>query len=760
MQGRQLRFAVLAVAFVLNPACRHVALGAGEDAPYWKRLSLPSRWAFAPVEKKSFDDFERSITTPELAFRLQSGHLLIAGSRQSGVQAAEYSLLQYTIDPQSGKVTSAKAADWNAGLPIGTHVENPFRDAPTVADNNVSYGHRRFRARGEIFEGYALSPDGNWLALLSWDGTLLGGDDFFIDSTIGSGKLFLEIYRVSTGKKTTEQTASFFLRSPARLFERIVWVSDRYLIVPNFDKGGSWLCDVRPGESPSAVAWDLLPPGAEILGFVDEPDISGDQVVNSLRRFAAVRVDAKQLYGIDHKVAGRNGSTFPLDGGTALLDPGIRRIQLDGRADAEEERLLDVRLKTLQKNAIIAVAPDLGPVETYPPSWLSVQREEQERARPVPYRKPLPANRTPAPKPADDPRLATATWKLTGQNKFEYVDENHDGLAEFLHIEIGTATNIAGCSVWATLTSPQNVQVASFITKQTDPSTVSLYADGSVFKGEPAGQYTIDGITVYCGEPEKFLWSARQNGDPKILTPAIDPKRFQNAFHLTLSEPQNPSANHVEYRVDCMAVAPLRFPITFQLSVAPGLDASIKPDKAPCGPNAARITVTPEKGLPPGIYDSRVSAGPAMGVSFEQGADFLWKVDGVLTGIGVLPNKGSGPGGIFHVSAYDTGEQASKIVKVELLFADGLDDKGGCLISYFDEDDNHDPKVPDTRRLTLPGDNGQPELVSRLGKQHRVENLRCYVDGYDQLLRDVVIHFKPPFFGTEEDLVRVTKSTA
>ena len=33
------------------------------------------------------------------------------------------------------------------------------------------------------------------------------------------------------------------------------------------------------------------------------------------------------------------------------------------------------------------------------------------------------------------------------------------------------------------------------------------------------------------------------------------------------------------------------------------------------------------------------------------------------------------------------------------------------------------------------------------------------MDGYDQLLRDVMVHFKPPSFGTKNIYVRVTKST-
>ncbi len=283
MRPRQLRFVVLGLAFVLSPACKHVALGAGEDARYWRRLSLPSRWTFAPVDKKSFDDFERSIATPELAFRLQSGHLLVAGSRQSGVQSAEYSLLQYAIDPENGKATSVNAIDWNAGLAIAPHRDSPFRKSPALAENVVVYSNRRFSGRGKYVDGYALSPDGNWLAVSSWDGKLQEPNVIFVDPSVGTGNLFLDIYRVSTGKKLTELTGNFVNESPSHLLGQIVWVSDRYLVVPKFDNAGAWLCDVRSSEIATDVVWDIVRPGTEILGFDDEPDISGEEILQRNR---------------------------------------------------------------------------------------------------------------------------------------------------------------------------------------------------------------------------------------------------------------------------------------------------------------------------------------------------------------------------------------------------------------------------------------------------------------------------------------------
>ena len=325
------------------------------EGQYWKRLKF-GRWTFAESDG-SFVAQERALSTPEFTYRLESTKLLVALFREGGFnQPADYSLNQFSVDLKSGRVGQLSRAEWNAGLPVGTHIDSPFHEPLKLTNNEAIYQSRRFTGRGKSLGGWALSPDGNWLALWSWDGENPQPKGIF-DITIARGRLFIDVYRVSSGKRITELSSFFFPIFPDRMVRSISWIADRYLMVPMPDRQEAWLCDLRPTEPLSTASWDVVRPGAEILGFADGLDASSGEPAQAAGRFVAVRVSEQQSYALN-----RFGSRSDW---MTVLDPGIRRmpiIRMPG------DRVQGVELRG-PKGRILAAVDDLGPATDYGRTW-------------------------------------------------------------------------------------------------------------------------------------------------------------------------------------------------------------------------------------------------------------------------------------------------------------------------------------------------------------------------------------------------------
>jgi hypothetical protein len=314
------------------------------EAQDWKFLEF-GRWTFAPLENQ-YGEKKPEFSPPELAFRLQPSRLLVAGFHEDIITfPAEYSQNRFSVDIKSGKLGELSEDEWDEGLPVATHVDSPFHPAPKIADGEVLYEGRRFRGRGQSLEGFSLSPDGNWLAISSWDGKNPLPKDLF-DITIARGRLFIGVYRVSSGKEITEITRLFFPVFPDTVVRSIRWIADRYLMVPLADGSGAWLCDLRTKEPASTAAWDVIRPGAEILGFDNESD--------GVHQFLAVRVSEQQFYSIAHR-----GDLLAWG---QLLVPGIRRFSM---FRAPESRVQGLELRG-HKEETVASAADLGPIADGP----------------------------------------------------------------------------------------------------------------------------------------------------------------------------------------------------------------------------------------------------------------------------------------------------------------------------------------------------------------------------------------------------------
>ncbi len=93
-------------------------------------------------------------------------------------------------------------------------------------------------------------------------------------------------------------------------------------------------------------------------------------------------------------------------------------------------------------------------------------------------------------------------WALTGQNRFELIDDDHDGHPEFLHIEVGVQTNASACKLEARLYNDQFLIDLSMRETET-PGIFSAYVPGSELYftySVPPGAYSLRNLRATCEE--------------------------------------------------------------------------------------------------------------------------------------------------------------------------------------------------------------------------------------------------------------------
>ena len=276
--------------------------------------------------------------------------------------------------------------------------------------------------------------------------------------------------------------------------------------------------------------------------------------------------------------------------------------------------------------------------------------------------------------------------------------------------------------------------------------TFSGYVEGSAF-GKDGINLQLAGLNCR-GQNVPVPWTAPVHID-------LDTSRTRHPFTLSLSAAQGSSAHHVEYWVNCKADAPLRFPLSHSLYpvITDKLDVIVEPQSAPCAEHAFKITVNAAEHLPPGNYEEILTVhAPGGGTSSGEELRFQWRENEAPEVFGVNPSHGIGPEALFHVAVAD---RNGDFERVDLLINDGLREQGGCCISYF----VHAPgSSDDPRGLVLHADTGR-DVVSKLVGQAGIENERCSIkSGWEQLLRDVAIHFKPAFRGPKKIYVRAIDS--
>lgn len=121
------------------------------------------------------------------------------------------------------KISDSRPSDWKT-----------FANVHLTKDQSLPLHGFQFRKSGDYWEGdYArLSPDRQWIVLLSSSGQVAQRGDFFILSGRDNGKLYFDVYNVGTGTKLLTIVGTYRDIAPDNAINQSLWVTERYFIVP------------------------------------------------------------------------------------------------------------------------------------------------------------------------------------------------------------------------------------------------------------------------------------------------------------------------------------------------------------------------------------------------------------------------------------------------------------------------------------------------------------------------------------------------
>lgn len=850
------RFAWVLALCLAVPASAVVLFNPGTGHATWHRLAFTRKWDMPLTDAPEFAKFPA-----HFLWRVQSDSLLVAFTqpyreRYSNIVSSD----RHVVDLRNGHVRDARPGEWDASRSIAAHEADPFRELPVRRGNAVFYSQRQFAPTDKVLERWALSPDGSWLAVMSYSGTVNRGRELF-DFVVARGTFQVDIFKVSTGERTTGLSGTFLLEDPCETLDNATWISDRHFIIATPGFLGALLCDMQPTVPPAETAWDFVDGTNEILGFWEEPQRAGYfNGLNQLRLHTAVRVAKDGMYGIRGDVDGPRAEPVR---GSSHVDAGIGSVDADIRYPKSDGKW-EVRAMTLTGSpgtVFAATAEHLGPTEEYEAYMAHPQPEPRPLPRtvdngiqppfsgrrlpdniqvkgidpdplgkfaalsvsiplidwPVSYceweaslldsdnawivqartsvplrskevtfifdgasiaastaRYPLhlslvkaqcqvragkwrvvfdnnPLQRVTAPLRDDFTKLPLSLQaQPTGENSFELVDDDHDGFAEFLHVQLGVRTNRRNCVLSASIIDPTGHYLGILdLLQDSDGNAFSGYAETSLL-AHKSGSFSFRLDAVRCAG--QILPLPAQT----IVKTQLNAPRVRRPFTIALSAPVNATARHAEYWVDCIAKTSLRFPLSLSfgsLSLE-GLEVSAEPEAARCVTHAFKIMVDASADLPAGNYEQVLHVHAPGGSSWSgEEIRFQWKVNEAPEIFGVNPATGIGPEAHFHVAATDRNYD---INRVDLLINDRLDEQGGCYVSYFAET----PGLSGERRgVLLHSDGGHGDAVGSIAGPTGAENDRCAVrNSWDQLLRDVTISFKPAFRGPKNIYARAIDS--
>src|SRR6202035_2636622 len=177
---------------------------------------------------------------------VQSDSLLVAFAQPYGEHPTIISSNRAAVDLRTGLVRDARPGEWDNSSPIAAHPDGSFRELPVVQGTYVSYLGRRFAASGTILKRYALSPDGDSLAVMSYTET--ESQDIKPFDLV----LYVNVFEVSTGQSVAELSGFFSVdmdrlsEDPMGSLDNANWISDRHFLVPTSGYLGAMLCDMRP----------------------------------------------------------------------------------------------------------------------------------------------------------------------------------------------------------------------------------------------------------------------------------------------------------------------------------------------------------------------------------------------------------------------------------------------------------------------------------------------------------------------------------
>jgi hypothetical protein len=124
----------------------------------------------------------------------------------------DYSPNKFWVNLRTGRVRAATQVEWNSGVLVrqsfrarGPYFElEPENGAPS--GDAVLLKGKLFRKSGPQWPLSAkharVSPDGNWIAVQSWEGkNYANGDIPLFAPRGGHGKFFIDLYEVSSGQR-------------------------------------------------------------------------------------------------------------------------------------------------------------------------------------------------------------------------------------------------------------------------------------------------------------------------------------------------------------------------------------------------------------------------------------------------------------------------------------------------------------------------------------------------------------------------------
>ena len=147
-------------------------------------------------------------SAPFLVFRYQAGSLLVGAAVGDPDRSPQFSSNHYLVDFQRDSPHAAKPSGWDSSLPVGIHVDSPFRRPPAKEDEEVLYAGRTLRGRGRRLDSFVLSPDGQWLAIMSWQRNIPGCSELgCIDLSIALSLSAARIDRLRIGNAASATAA-------------------------------------------------------------------------------------------------------------------------------------------------------------------------------------------------------------------------------------------------------------------------------------------------------------------------------------------------------------------------------------------------------------------------------------------------------------------------------------------------------------------------------------------------------------------------
>jgi hypothetical protein len=235
-------------------ACKEIHL------PEWP---APSGLPQDPIN--AWDSLVREIRLSGLDFRAEGTGALLVGLFVTPLGVNKtlppiYSPAKHRLDLSTGKVQQAQDGEWESSTALSPYRDSTVRAIDMKPEYKLIYNGKEFPKRGAQWPLRAesaarLSPDGNFLTINSWDGSMqacpsLPLTEFLCREQI-EGLYYFDIYNTRSAAPVLLLSGKFHRLNPDDLFERSTWISGRYYVLPlDSDKMARFVvCDLDQADS-------------------------------------------------------------------------------------------------------------------------------------------------------------------------------------------------------------------------------------------------------------------------------------------------------------------------------------------------------------------------------------------------------------------------------------------------------------------------------------------------------------------------------